>query len=203
MFVMSKTCGTKIYHHNWCRYEKRIRDCNKVYYPLEKEVREKGYKACNCCSEMSKQYREEKKEIDNFINKNDMTVRLDDNQLYIDTKEASWKIVVDSLEKRYVLYHENRVPFRNCIQKDGTIRRPYHLQGDVTANTIMEYIRYIHAHDKWKASTYDRYKQMPRDTKKQKKAYYKEKRKARKKAILRVCNLIEKLCYEQERKATI
>lgn len=60
-----------------------------------------------------------------------------------------------------------------------------------------KYLNYIYKHDLWRSTQIDEYRKLPKQTKKQRRHYKKEKEKADRHAVLRVLNLIERMQREE------
>ena len=198
MYFASKSHGEKIYHDQFCSYVRRMKKDNRLPFYTKEEAHEKGYRACNCCSFMGKKYRKELKSISSFAKDNHMRIWLYDNEVYIETRIAAWKILNPGKSKKLYLYHANTENFRFCKKKKGKIVRTYHAQRDVVASTILEYLNYINEHDAWRESVVDDYKKMPTYTKRQKRRFNQAKQKAQKRAVGRVFNMIEAMKVERE-----
>ena len=198
MFITSKNTGRKIYHTSFCTYAKRIRQENSVEHENVKNLRENGYRACNCCSPMGRRFRTEKAKLMKFAKEHQMKVWLYDNAVYMETLNGSWKVMYSCKERKMCLYHANTEIYRNCKIKDGKIQHTYHEQTGAHCTSLMGFAGYIYRHDNWRRDMLDSYKEMPHNTEKQKRKYKNEKRKSDKKKIHNVLNLIESLKIERE-----
>jgi hypothetical protein len=70
----------------------------------------------------------------------------------------------------------------------------FHRQGDVPeAGSIMKYLRYIKNHDEFKKTISSDYRQMPRDTKRQKLYYHSAKKRAERREARRVDRLFTQI----------
>lgn len=193
MYIGTKSHGKKIFHHVQCTYVSRMKDKNKVFFYLQGEAREKGYRICNCCSHMGKYYRKEKSQIQQFAKKHRMKVWLYDGAVYLETEVAPWKIIVNGNRHKMFLYHGNHERYENLKKKNGLMQHHYHFQNDVKCKSILDYMNYVVRHDSWRVEIKDEYKTLPRDTKKQRELYNRKKKWARRRAIHNVHNLIDKL----------
>lgn len=196
MFVASKSHGEKIFHHSQCTYAHRMKLQNRIYFLTEKEAREKGYRMCNCCSHMGKQFRKEKNEIQELARKNRVKVWLYDGAVYLETDTAPWKIIAAGQQHKMFLYHGNKERYENLKKKNGMIQHHYHSQSDARGKTIADYMKYIIRHDQWREDIKNEYRSLPQSTKKQKEYYNRKKKQARRNAIHNVYNLIEKIKVE-------
>lgn len=196
MYIGSKSHGEKIFHHSQCSYVNRTKAENKIYFRTEKEARDKGYRICNCCSHMGKQFRKEKKEIMDLARKNRVRVRLYDGTVYLETDTAPWKIIAAGQMHKMFLYHGNRERYENLQKKNGMLQHHYHSQSDARGRSIVDYMNYIIRHDQWREEIKDEYRTLPQTSKKQKNYYNHRKKQARRNAIHNVHNLIEKIRVE-------
>lgn len=195
MFVASKNGKEKVYHMDTCGHVKQMTDENKLFFYTEQEVKEAGFRACNDCSKMARQYKKEKKAIQDICSKNNISVELYDGEIHVDTCIESWKIVTTGKKQRLILFHANKGIYRLKKTAKGRVLHDYHLQKDVHSKTIAKYLRYIIKHDEWLVSgaRENQYKSIKRNSKKNRNKYNAEKKKAKKQAVFRVCNMIERL----------
>lgn len=77
------------------------------------------------------------------------------------------------------------------------LQHHYHKQGDITSSSILEYLNYIYKHDRWRSDQISEYRKLPQHTRKQRKRYKQEKKKAKRYAVSRVLNLIDRMQREQ------
>jgi len=198
MYVISKY--SKIYHKDTCFYAKKINSENFKYAYKSDEFMEKGYTLCRCCSKLGSQYRSEKSEISSYAVKNHIKIWFENNELYIETIIATWKIVDADNNGVYVLYHSNTEPYFKLKKNNGRYIHNYHLQKNVRSNTILGFMKYINDHDVWRNNKLDEYKTLPQVTRKQKRKYNHEKKKSEKTKLRNVLNLIDMIQTEREYK---
>lgn len=200
MFVASKQGKQKVYHVDTCYQVKQMNDENKLLFYTEKEARDSGFRACNCCSRLAKKYQKEKKAIEDICSKHNMSVKLYDGELYIDTCIESWKIVITERKHCLVLLHANKGIYRLKPKENGVVLHNYHLQKDIRSTTIERYLKYIWKHDEWLVSgdRENQYTSKYSNSKRGKKKYKQEKERAKRQAVLRVCNMIERLNYSSD-----
>lgn len=196
MYFASKSHGEKIFHHSHCTYVKRTKMENRIQFYTEKEAREKGYRMCNCCSHMGKQFRKEKEEIQELARKNRVKVWLYDGAVYLETDVAPWKIISAGQQHKLFLYHGNHERYENLKKRNGMLEHHYHSQSDARGKTIVDYMNYIIRHDQWREQIKNEYRTLPKTTKRQRDYYKSQKKKARRNAIHNVYNLIEKIRVE-------
>lgn len=198
MFIASKNSGSKVFHNQYCSYVKQMSLENKRFFYTEDEARAAGFRKCSCCSGMKRHYEKEKSEIVEFSLKHNIKVEYSGDVIDVDTAIASWRIVTTGPKHHLKLLHANDEIFRICDKTGDKVKHNYHKQ-NVNYTKIMGYLRYIVKHDDWKIENAGRgYKNMPHKTKKQKKAYNAAKARDRKRAINMVCNIIERLNYEEQ-----
>lgn len=198
MYICSKSHGEKIYHCQSCAYAGKIKQHNRIFYHTKTEAMAQGYRACNCCAPVARKFRAEKKALMTYAKENSINIWLEDNAIYIETGIGAWKIIETEKSRRLILFHANRENYKWCQKKNGKIIHHYHIQKDISSQTILRYMEYIYSHDLWRASKRDEYKRMPVSTKAQRKKRGEEKEKARRKAVGDVLNLIEIMRLERE-----
>ena len=193
MFVASTKSDGKIFHSEQCRYAKRIAEHNRKCFDSAEDARKEDYKICKCCSFVGRLYRKERRVIEKIAKKNDLRIIFYDGAVYVSTKIGLWKIAADNTQNNMILYHGNKQPFRNCFLSNGKILADYHIQKYVRYKSIAALLNYILKHDEWRLYDSNKYKNMPKSTKKQKKAYKKQKERAKKAAVYNVLNIIERM----------
>ena len=140
-------------------------------------------------------FREYYGELDNLCKEKGSAIYLDDCNLYIITEMAAWKFKYDALKEQYKLYHH---PFVSEEEKKVRVETLYfHRQKDVPATmSFIKDVNYIFNHDKAKKIMAIDYRNLPKQTKRQKKYYNQTKRRERKKSTRRVLELFEKIEHE-------
>ncbi|MCM1537868.1 MAG: hypothetical protein NC254_05685 [bacterium] len=199
MRMMSSVSTSMVYHRPECRYVQKIRKRNRRQ--MDRETAEwKGYRPCKCCNGAEFLYRIEREKIERFAEQFDLDVDMKDHKIYVRTDVGCWKIVYRRGSQRFLLLHRNHVNGR--IGLDETERVPFHRQWDVPeAESIMKYLRYIKDHDEFKRNKPADYRQMPRDTKKQKAYYRTAKRRAQRKSARRLDRLFVMIEREEGMKS--
>lgn len=187
MRIMSRESSSMVYHRPECRYVRKI--CKKNQIKMEWEDAEwKGYRPCKCCDGAEFLYKMEKDAIENYARQFNMNIDLMDKKIYVRTDVGCWKIVYKIRDQRFILLHRNYVNGRIKIQDVEKV--PFHRQRDVPeAGSIMKYIKYIKEHDVYKQNAPKDYRDMPQDTKVQKKYYRTAKKRAEKHNAKRVDRL--------------
>ena len=197
MYVASNMGKRKLFHNDTCRHVTNIRPKHRVWFSGEDDARSAGYTYCSCCSPVGKIYRKEKAAIDKAVSGKGVKVSYYDGTLYVDTMIGTWKIARNS-QHRFSLWHGNTESYEKCRKENGRIIHKYHAQIDIRSSmSILYFIEYIINHDAWRSEQASDYKSLPKNTKKQKKAYRESKRKAEARAKLNVYNLLERLHYEE------
>lgn len=193
MFIASTASGTKIFHYQQCYQAKKIKDSNCIFFYTATEGREKGYRICNCCALITKYCKKEKRKIDKFVHDHRIKIWLEDGDIYLKTRENYWKIVFNKKAQKIFLLHANNEKYGMWENSNGEKVRKYHDQSDIRCNTITGYMSYVVKHDEWRRVISGEYKDLPQRTKKQKDLYNRTKKRARRRDIGRVLNLIEQL----------
>ena len=197
MYTYSTSHGEKIFHSADCTYAGRIKIKNRNYVTTKKEARERGYRMCNCCAPIARYLKKEQKEIEAFVRKHNLKLRLYDGELHVESGAAVWKIVTEEGKWGISLYHGNRERYNTLRWENGMLQHHYHKQGDITSNSILEYLKYIYKHDCWRSSQMEEYRKLPKRTRKQRKRYKEEKKRSDRSAVSRVLNLIDRMQREQ------
>ena len=184
--MISKQSKSMVYHRPECRYARKIMKRNRVQVFCD-EAKQQGYRPCKCCDKMKFLYTLEKNEIEYFAEKHNMNVDMVKDELVIRTDAGCWKILYKKRKQKFMLLHRNYVPGRISLKEIDNI--PYHLQGDMLySKSIIKFVKYIQAHDKFKANPVD-YHAMPRSTNRQRAYYYSAKRREEKRSARRLDNL--------------
>ncbi len=100
--------------------------------------------------------------------------------------------------KKICLYHANRENYRFCKKEKGKVIHNYHFQKDARADSIIGFLKYIKRHDDWRESIKDEYRNLPIGTKGQRKKFKEAKKRAKKRAVGKVLNMIETMRVERE-----
>jgi len=198
VYISSMCYGRKVFHQQECRFVKRIKKKNRLYFQDIAAARKGGFRFCNCCSPMTRKYRKERPKIKKIIEDNGLKVQVFDNTLLINNNGVNWKIVLsEDKTKAILLYHANTESNYGLKRVEGHLQFNYHYQrGTENLKCIKHLLEYIIAHDDWRMGTLNSYRTMSRKSKKKRKAYKRARRKARRIAATRVINLLEELDYE-------
>ena len=197
MYVASGKSRKKVFHTIHCGYTKRILPENMIFFETKEDARKAGYKFCSSCAYMWKYYKKERKQIENFAEKNRLKVSYDDGAIFVETEIGAWKIVT-TRKKTIVLYHGNTEQYSGLKRSRGRLEYHYHFQKGAYSETILGYLQYIASHDAWRSGEQNEYRNLPQSTKKQRHAFRRAAKKARSIEILRVYNLLDRLQYEHD-----
>jgi len=186
MRMISKESKSMVYHRPECRYAQKMYKENRVQMYWD-EAEGRGYRPCKCCDNIKFLYGLEQIDVEIFAKKHDMDIDIVNDELVIRTDAGCWKILYKKSRQNYMLLHRNYVKGRIALDEIDNV--PYHHQGDVPfSKTIMKYVKYIQAHDAFKAGEVD-YRTMPQSTKRQRSYYRTAKRRAEKRSAGRLDSL--------------
>lgn len=190
---------TRTYHRVDClcvkhiqpRYFMEMRENIANYYKL-------GYKPCPVCAPLITQFKKEEKEIKLFCMEHSIKWKIVDESLLIDTYYSSWKIIFAiRTGGDLILYHENNQQYSRYNQVKGNIIKQYHIQDDVASVTIMGYLNYIVAHDKFRETKNTKYKHYNLHSRTNRFLYRRSKKKDRRRCVNRVYNILEEIEAEK------
>lgn len=180
-----------IYHRRGCKYVKMINADHKnesVKNILEKN----GYCKCKYCSTVDFKTKAELPVIDKYCKDNNLIYRRDEDMLIVQSEIARWLIKYDYENEIFILYHGNRCP--NDVSLERLPLSNYHHQKNANkSKTIMGFLIYIRNHDDYRNSLIDNINNMPKNTKRQRAAYHKAKKKEKTYRIARVQQLIDSI----------
>lgn len=177
----------KIYHNPCCMYVKRMLSENAM--DISKAEAEKhGYQACKYCNSMNSHYHSSEKSLSHYTETRGMELKRKDGMLFVKTEISCWKLVYSKQWQNFVLYH------RNQTDRPLDFRHPeaeqYHRQTDAgTSISIMEFLKYIYAHDRFRQNERNGIRALPTDNRKQNEYA----RKAKKKNTYQSINRVESL----------
>lgn len=181
MYVYSRR--SYIYHHEDCRHAKRILPQNRCGFADEAQARDADYTVCGCCGDMKKRVRRHMQPLANLCAAYKIRLHFFDQAVYFKTSRSWWKVKPGS-GGSLILCHENTRYIYYNRETTPCHRREYHVQ-DCRCHSIIGYLQYIAAHEKWRNAI-----EHPR-TKKQKRIAKKAEAKRRRTAITRVQLLID------------
>lgn len=195
MYYYSKKSKNKIIHTQSC-FHIRNTDLEEIgWFETLSEAFAQGYRLCRHCSPIARQFRKESSEIYDYCGKNGLAVHLNSSTVRVTTPRSTWKIAAGT-DGQIVLYHHNT--FRTAQDRFSEFRG-YHLQRDVSADTMIAYLKYIVEHDYFRMVNpiYGQLRKGELPPKKGTKRYKREQRRMkeqeRRRAIRNVLTLIESL----------
>lgn len=201
MYYYSKKCRKKIIHTHLCFHIQHTELDDIGWFETLPEAYEQGYRLCKHCSPIAKHYRKESKQILDFCGKNGLAVHLGCRSIFVTSPRSKWKIAVGN-DRQITLYHQNTFE----TERDHLSEiKGYHLQHDVTKDSVVEYLNYIVEHDYFRMlnPVYNkpRKKKESPPPRKGTRRYKSEQRRIekyeRKRAIRNVLNIIESLNIPQ------
>lgn len=195
-----------IYHRTGCPHLQAISQDNIMYVSdARTEKFARYYKPCKYCYGIEKSEYIFRNRIENLAASHNLDIKIGTYPVicYIKSQVGFWKVILSSEDGKvgHLLYH------RNEYHKEWPIWRlekgEYHRQTDVRDNASLGVIlSYIEDHDKAKRIANGNYKQLPRDTKKQKKYYKMAKSNESRKEQQRVQEILNQWDREKERKVS-
>lgn len=141
MIYANKNSVNKVIHLKECSYLKNKKQKNIIVFADMREALKKGYKLCKKCNPIKKQYFQEENSIINFAKANTLKVDLRKHEIYIQSDQEQWKMVVACDGYGIALYHRNT----DNRHSDNYVPN-YHLQG-IEKESIVGYLEYIVKHD--------------------------------------------------------
>lgn len=195
MYYYSKKSKNRILHTQFCFHIRRVDPDDIGWFETLSEAYAQGYRLCKHCSPIAGQFRKESKAIYDYCRDNGLAVRLDCRSISVASPSSKWKITLGS-GGRLVLYHHNT---HQTAQDGFSEIRGYHLQGDVSRDSVVDYLEYIVEHDYFRMlhPVYDQPGKGSLPPKKGTKRYRREQRKLKarekRRAIRNVLNLIDAL----------
>lgn len=139
-----------------------------------------------------KPYRMQAFQMEQYAREKDIQMEFDEENMYVLTDMAAWKITYGYRKDCYKLWH---CPFNGeKMTMEEAKEAYYHRQMDVSSGyTPYRYLQYIVKHDAAKKISRNDYRKLPQSTKQQKKYYRQAQKKERRKSIDRVLNLLAEL----------
>ncbi len=193
---MCYVCGksdNKIVHEIDCRYVKMIPEKNRKYFRKLQEATKEGYKQCKYCSYI-RRYMKQEEDALKYGRKNGLFYffNAQDGCLDVISKTGKWKIIVNGQKHQMWLYHKNT--------SGSTMGDPlvpgYHYQR-VRYDSLMEYMKYLVDHDRYRESnplySYQKHSTNRKGTKNWKKNQRREKEIRRKQGIRYVYAILENM----------
>lgn len=179
--IISMKARSRVYHKRGCMYETRIRYGNRMEMDI-REAEENGYCPCRFCAGLRGSVRcmhrlpdprgrastltEWEAWADQGV---ELTYDRRSDTLYARTTKGFWKIFYRE-GIGMLLYHRNRYALADATE--ALKRGDYHRQSDVRPEpAVRKLITYIRRHDTAKEIIDVDYRQLPRNTRKQRKYY--------------------------------
>lgn len=198
MFYYIKKCRSKTVHLKGCRHIGHCADAEIGTFIDLTQADLSGYRLCNHCNLIQKQYKAEEEKILDICQKYGFSYYQRDRIATVTTTVSKWKITVNNVGTQMNLYHRNSFD----IPGEVSIIPNYHYQ-NVTYKNIIGFLDYILRHDIYrkkhpleenkKVNTPPPIKGTKRYRKEKKKLERKTARIERRNSITRVLSLIESL----------
>lgn len=199
MYYYSKKSRKKIIHTQACFHIASTGLDDIGWFETLPEAYENGYRLCKHCSPLAKHYRKENREILDFCSKNGLSVHLGNRSIAVTSPRSMWKIAIGS-DKEIILYHKNTFE----TERDHLSEiKGYHLQRDVSKDSVVAYLEYIVEHDFFRILNpiHNKPKKEVPPPRKGTRRYKREQRRiekcAKKRAIRNVLSIIESLHIPQ------
>lgn len=137
-------------------------------------------------------YREQALQIASFAMEKGVQIEYDGTDLYILTDMAAWKISYECHQGWYKLWH---CPFdKEKLSVEQAKMAAYHIQKDVPQkNSPYKHLQYIVKHDVAKKIEQINYKNLPQNTKREKKYYRQAKNRHRRQSVSNVYAIFAQL----------
>ena len=188
--MLSTTSRNKVFHLSGCPYDNRIR-----YYNREDVKRDQalhmGYRPCKYCSSTQAYYRIRQSFLKKMTRQygTQFTFAPDTDTLYIRTDVGFWKMYTKR-DLQYRLYHLNN--FDQALTTEQMMHGKYHHQADVKLSTSPNsIITYIIKHDEAKKIIAVDYRNLPQNSKKEKKYYNMAKKRDHRQKRRQLSNLLD------------
>lgn len=190
MFYYSTKSSKKILHVGNCHHIKAIKEENLAAISNAAQARNEGFRICKCCSPISKDYKENEKEICKYAYENGLRCYMSKGSMYVQTVHDKW-LILASGENNYALHHKNKYDGENSDSVPG-----YHNQ-HFWGIGIMEMMKYISEHEWYRMihPLHIKHEKAPprKGTKRWISQQRTQKKKERKKQIRNVLDLIDSL----------
>lgn len=146
--IISLNSKARVYHQKNCRFATAMPDRYRKELTKHRAV-EKGYRPCKCCNTMSYHFRTNRHELEKYASAKNMKLFCQSRLLFVQTPVGLWKICYSAKSENFVLYHGNRSNPQLAPREMKTAF--FHRQTDeLTADSIMQYLVYIHKHDDYR-----------------------------------------------------
>ena len=190
--IISECSKMKTYHRSGCLYEMRMKTRNR-YSVSEEQARDLGYRPCKCCWTLKGALRALHMTLPGLGHQKNMelTYRDSTDTLFMRTANGFWKTYWKE-DAGFFLYHLN--DFDPFLPTEQMMDGRYHRQRDVKpTRSIVNVLNYVRDHDKAKEIMETGYRNLPQNTKRQRKYYKQAQWRQRRQEIRRVDALFEML----------
>ena len=195
MYFYSKKSRRNIVHTGKCFHILRTGIDDIGSFETLNDAYASGYRLCKHCNPMKKQYRKECEDVLKMSANQGLSVYSGNRYITITSVDSKWRITLDG-DSNLILYHKNK--FETPGNESQVLG--YHLQRDVTENSIVSYLDYIIKHDYFrmvhpvKKPKKKKEVHPPRKgTRRYKSAQRRDEKNRRKEAIKNVLDLIDSL----------
>ena len=157
---------------------------------------------CAHCDALSKQYRKEEQDLQEYCRNNGLSVHLGKRGIWVRSPRSEWRIIADDTRAGSKLYHKNDL---HPGKRSSDLLTAYHDQ-KVSYSKLLKYLDYIVEHDYYRMLNpiYPVQHKAPpvKGTKRYRKQLKQQKKKARKDAVRNVLTLIDSLSVPQSKAVT-
>lgn len=178
--IASKGSKTKVFHYQYCKCAKNIKQDNIISFDSIDEAVEKGYTQCPICARVLVLYTRDRIAIDEYLCTHYLKMYIENGCMYVDNVFSSWKICARPRSLDLMLYHANTENYGNLKINNGHLVHNYHLQKYRGKSDILSILKYIVAHDKYKIKVLNDYRKLPTYSHKQRLIHDAEMHKSRK-----------------------
>lgn len=154
--LYSARSSRKIVHLPHCKIIQRIPKEHRKTFESVEEARAHGYRLCNCCPSIARKYRKERAALKRYAGETGLHVKLMDDAVHVISTHDCWQIVAMGRENQLFLYHKN-TEYRTKKSAHPSKIPGFHSQKH-RADTILDYLKYIHAHDAYYNTHFSREK---------------------------------------------
>lgn len=202
MYYYSKNSRRKIVHSECCHFRRIMNPETTGYFKTLAEAYSAGYRLCAHCDILSKHYRKEEQDLQEYCRNNGLSVHLGKRGIWVRSPRSEWRIIADDNRAGSKLYHKNDL---HPGHRSYDLLTSYHDQ-KVSYSKLLKYLDYIVEHDYYRMLNpiYPAQHKAPpvKGTKRYRKHLKQQKKKARKDAVSNVLTLIESLSAPQRKTIT-
>ena len=202
MYYYRKNSRRKIVHAECCHFRRILNPETTGYFQTLAEAYSAGYRLCAHCDALSKQYRKEEQDLQEYCRINGLSVHLGKRGIWVRSPRSEWRIIADDTRAGSKLYHKNDL---HPGKRSSDLLTAYHDQ-KVSYSKLLKYLDYIVEHDYYRMLNpiYPVQHKAPpvKGTKRYRKQLKQQKKKARKDAVRNVLTLIDSLSAPQNKAVT-